>query len=143
MALLDKKKYGILKFTVTWAIEAHSKVTPTDFCFPITLDFAENGALLYLSSGYYQGVRAAHCLAVLVLAVAAALGIVVFRCHFPQCTFNELENSTQYLCFAVWMTYFTEWPSIGTLRKLALNTKYICFPHRDVLKPIRGRRIAR
>ena len=35
----------------TWAIEAHSKVPPTDFCFPITLDFAENGPLLYLPSG--------------------------------------------------------------------------------------------
>ena len=37
----------------TWAIEAHSKVPPTDFCFPIMLDFAENGPFLYLSSGYY------------------------------------------------------------------------------------------
>ena len=34
-----------------WAIEAHSKVPPTDFCFRITFDFVENGPLLYLPSG--------------------------------------------------------------------------------------------
>ena len=40
----------------TWAIEAHSKVppTPTDFFFRIALDFAENGPILYLPSGYYK-----------------------------------------------------------------------------------------
>ena len=36
-----------------WDIEAHSKVTPADFYFPITLDFAKNGPLLYLPSGNY------------------------------------------------------------------------------------------
>ena len=41
----------------TWASEAHIKVSPTDFCFPITLDFAENGPLLYLPSGYYPETR--------------------------------------------------------------------------------------
>ena len=39
-------------FWATWAIEAHSKVPPTDFCFRIALDFVENGPLLYLPSGY-------------------------------------------------------------------------------------------
>ena len=41
---------------MTWAIEAHSKVPPTDFCFQIALDFVENGPLLYLLSGYYSRV---------------------------------------------------------------------------------------
>ena len=34
----------------TWDIEAHSKVRPTDFHFRITLNFAENGPLLYFPS---------------------------------------------------------------------------------------------
>ena len=50
----DFFKYGILRL---WrrglsAIEAHSKVPLTDFCFRIALDFAENGPLLHLPSGY-------------------------------------------------------------------------------------------
>ena len=56
IALLDKKKVFFsnaeFKFMMTWAIEAHSKIPPTDFCFRIALDFAENGPLLYLPSGY-------------------------------------------------------------------------------------------
>ena len=41
----------------TWAIEAHSKVPPTDSFFVIALDFVENRPLLYLPSGYYSELK--------------------------------------------------------------------------------------
>ena len=40
------------KILATWAIEAHTKEPPTDFCFRIALGFVEDGPLLYLPSGY-------------------------------------------------------------------------------------------
>ena len=41
----------------TWAIEAHSKVPPTDFCFRIALDFAENGPRHLGTTQGFQGSR--------------------------------------------------------------------------------------
>ena len=41
---------------MTWAIEACTRASPTDFYFPIALDFVENEPILYLSSGYYTAV---------------------------------------------------------------------------------------